>query len=112
MKRAVKLNPTIFVIFGGTGDLNMRKLAPALYNLCSNGYMPENFAIIGTARREYTDDKFRDILKDGVSKFSRNGKVEDEAWADFSQHLHYTPVDVSAPDTFSSLKTKIEQFKQ
>lgn len=112
MKRAAKLNPTIFVIFGGTGDLNMRKLAPALYNLCSNGYMPEDFAIIGTARKELTDDKFRDILKDGVSQFSRNGKVQDEAWSDFSQHLHYTPVDVSAPDTFASLKTKIEQFKE
>jgi glucose-6-phosphate 1-dehydrogenase len=112
MKRAAKLNPTIFVIFGGTGDLNMRKLAPALYNLCSNGYMPEDFAIIGTARKELTDDKFRDMLKDGVSQFSRNGKVQDEAWSEFSQHLHYTPVDVSAPDTFTSLKTKIEQFKE
>jgi glucose-6-phosphate 1-dehydrogenase len=90
----------------------MRKLAPALYNLCSNGYMPEDFAIIGTARKELTDDKFRDMLKDGVSQFSRNGKVQDEAWSEFSQHLHYTPVDVSAPDTFGSLKTKIDQFKE
>jgi glucose-6-phosphate 1-dehydrogenase len=112
MKTAVKLKPTIFVIFGGTGDLNMRKLGPALYNLCSNGYMPEQFSVIGTARREYTDDQFRDILKEGVSSFSRNGKVKDENWAEFSTNVHYTPVDVSAPDTFSGLKSKIDTYKK
>lgn len=112
MKTAVKLKPTIFVVFGGTGDLNMRKLGPALYNLCSNGYMPEQFSIIGTARKEYADDQFRDILKEGISSFSRNGKVKDEDWSIFSEHVHYTPVDVSAPDTFSGLKSKIDGFKQ
>jgi glucose-6-phosphate 1-dehydrogenase len=111
MKTAVNLKPTIFVIFGGTGDLNMRKLAPALYNLCSNGYMPEQFSIIGTARKEFTDEKFRDTLKEGVNSFSRNGKVKDEDWSSFSKHIHYTPVDVSAPDTFVGLKTKIESFR-
>jgi glucose-6-phosphate 1-dehydrogenase len=112
MKTAVNLKPTIFVIFGGTGDLNMRKLAPALYNLCSNGYMPEQFAIVGTARKEFTDEKFRDTLKEGVNSFSRNGKVKDEDWSSFSQHIHYTPVDVSAPDTFVGLKTKIQSFQE
>jgi glucose-6-phosphate 1-dehydrogenase len=112
MKTTVKLKPTIFVVFGGTGDLNMRKLGPALYNLCSNGYMPEQFSIIGTARKEYSDDQFRDILKGGISSFSRNGKVKDEDWAIFSEHVHYTPVDVSAPDTFSGLKNKIDGYKK
>ena len=32
-----KNQPTIFVIFGGTGDLNARKLSPALYNLFLDG---------------------------------------------------------------------------
>ncbi|MBY0348150.1 MAG: hypothetical protein K2W79_07810, partial [Hydrotalea flava] len=32
--------PTVVFIFGGSGDLNQRKLSPALYNLFLDGYMP------------------------------------------------------------------------
>jgi glucose-6-phosphate 1-dehydrogenase len=53
MKKATHLKPTIFIIFGGTGDLNKRKLAPALFNLYTEGYMPDQFAIIGTGRTKY-----------------------------------------------------------
>jgi len=111
MKTSINLKPTIFVIFGGTGDLNMRKLAPALYNLYSDGYMPQKFAIIGTARKEFTDDKFRDVILEGVNSFSRTGKVKKEKWATFGENVHYTPVDVSAPATFQNLKEKIVGFQ-
>ena len=33
MNSTIKTEPTIFVVFGGTGDLTSRKIAPALYNL-------------------------------------------------------------------------------
>jgi len=111
MKTSINLKPTVVVIFGGTGDLNMRKLAPALYNLYSDGYMPAKFAIIGTARKKLSDQKFRDTLMDGVNSFSRNGKVKKEQWSKFSDHLHYNSVDVSAPETFGTLKTSIERFQ-
>ncbi|RYG46728.1 MAG: glucose-6-phosphate dehydrogenase, partial [Chitinophagaceae bacterium] len=68
MKSKTALNPTIFVIFGGTGDLNKRKLAPALYNLFIEGYMPNKFAIIGTGRTEFTDDSYKAALEDAVNE--------------------------------------------
>ena len=52
--------PTTLVIFGATGDLAHRKLLPALYNLAHEGALPERFNLIGVARREQTDDDFRD----------------------------------------------------
>ena len=111
MKTAINLKPTIVVIFGGTGDLNMRKLAPALYNLYSDHYMPQQFAIIGTSRKKLEDAKFRDMLKDGVNSFSRNGKVDDAQWDVFAEHVRYTPVDVSAPETFGGLKDLIQEYQ-
>jgi glucose-6-phosphate 1-dehydrogenase len=111
MKTSINLKPTIVVIFGGTGDLNMRKLAPALYNLYSDGYMPQKFAIIGTSRKKLEDDKFRDMLKDGVNSFSRNGEVKQTNWEIFSQQIRYTPVDVSAPETFGALKDLITGYQ-
>ncbi|WP_262919171.1 hypothetical protein [Niabella hibiscisoli] len=65
-----KPKATILFIFGGSGDLNQRKLTPALFNLCIDGLMPEKFAIIGTGRTDYSNDKFRDHLLGGIKEFS------------------------------------------
>jgi len=56
-----KPQATILVIFGGSGDLNQRKLTPALFNLCIDGFMPEKFAIIGTGRTNYSNEDFRNF---------------------------------------------------
>lgn len=70
-----KMQPTIFVIFGATGDLNARKLAPTLYHLFLEGWLPEEFAIIGTGRTPLSDEEFRSRLLKGINEFSRSGKA-------------------------------------
>ena len=52
--------PCTMVICGATGDLTERKLAPALYNLMLGGFLPPEFTVVGFARRELTDEQFRD----------------------------------------------------
>ena len=111
MKTSISLSPTIIVIFGGTGDLNLRKLAPALYNLYSEGYMPEKYAIIGTARRPLDDEKFRNTLMEGVNSFSRTGKVHKDKWDNFSKNIYYKPSDVKDSASFDELRVVIEKFK-
>ena len=49
-----------FVVFGVTGDLTRRKLIPALYELQLAGRLPEDFHIIGFARRDWTDEFLRE----------------------------------------------------
>ncbi|MDQ4040720.1 MAG: glucose-6-phosphate dehydrogenase [Actinomycetota bacterium] len=65
------VHPTTLVIFGGTGDLSMRKLLPALYNLAHEGALPERFNLIGVSRRDQSDDDFRSQARDAVNEFSR-----------------------------------------
>ena len=62
---------SLLFIFGGSGDLNYRKLTPALYNLFIDEWMPEKFNIVGLGRSEYSDDKFRAHLFEGIQEFSR-----------------------------------------
>ncbi|MGY3052328.1 glucose-6-phosphate 1-dehydrogenase [Pedobacter sp. UYEF25] len=112
MKSSTVLNPTIFVIFGGTGDLNKRKLAPALYNLFTEGYMPKKFAVIGTGRTEFIDQTFKEELKNAVNEFSRTGKVDKEKWDDFAKTIHYTPTDFTKPKTFETLKLAVEKYQK
>ena len=54
----LKSEPTVMVVFGGTGDLAERKLAPAFFNLFIDGMLPDNFEFIGLGRTEFSDDKF------------------------------------------------------
>jgi len=51
------------VIFGASGDLTYRKLIPALYHLYASKQLPENFAILGVSRTEYSDESYREKLK-------------------------------------------------
>ena len=62
---------TTLTIFGATGDLAHRKLLPALYNLAHEGALPERFNLIGVARREMTDDEFRELARGAIEKYSR-----------------------------------------
>ena len=54
--------PCVLVIFGITGDLAARLLFPALYNLAHNKLLPDNFAIVGFALGDTTEQQLRDKL--------------------------------------------------
>ncbi|MFT4032058.1 MAG: glucose-6-phosphate dehydrogenase [Siphonobacter sp.] len=104
--------PTIFIIFGGTGDLNSRKLAPALYNLYLDGYLPKQFAIIGTGRTKLTDEEFNTNLLDGINQFSRRGKADPEKWKTFSDHIVYQISDLKDTKTYGEFGDKIEKYNK
>ncbi|MBU6123180.1 glucose-6-phosphate dehydrogenase [Hymenobacter siberiensis] len=106
------IKPTVFVIFGGTGDLNARKLSPALYNLFLDGWLPEQFAIIGTGRTKLTDAEFRTILLADLNEFSRSGKAKKEAWDKFSPHIYYQVSDVKMPAAYEEFSQRLSAFEQ
>jgi len=47
------------VIFGGGGDLAMRKLLPALYHLDMDGLLAPTTQIIGASRREVATEEYQ-----------------------------------------------------
>ena len=51
--------PTVLVIFGATGDLMVKKIVPALFQLYEKGKLPKLFKIFGVARRDLTDEEFK-----------------------------------------------------
>lgn len=102
-----KISPVILFIFGGSGDLNYRKLNPALFNLYLDEAMPDKFDIVGIARTEYKDGEYIKHLKDGADKFSRR-KAKAEQWKDFASHISYLPMDLMKADGYK----EIEKFKE
>ena len=69
-------HPTTVVILGATGDLAQKKIYPALFDLWRRDLLPRDFAIIAFARREYTDDIYRDFVKDAL--LAKNKEETDE----------------------------------
>ncbi|MEP7258343.1 MAG: glucose-6-phosphate dehydrogenase [Flavitalea sp.] len=108
------INPqaTIFIIFGGTGDLNWRKLIPALYNLYIDKRMPENFSIIGTGRSTLSDEDFRKKLLDGINKFSRSGKADDKKWNEFAANVFYQICDLNNAEAYKEFGVRIQNLEK
>jgi glucose-6-phosphate 1-dehydrogenase len=71
-----KLDNTVLVIFGITGDLAGRKLLPALYNLAEAELLPEHFRIAGISRRGTTTGDIIELIKKNIEKNSSTGQEE------------------------------------
>jgi glucose-6-phosphate 1-dehydrogenase len=108
----VKSDPTIFIIFGGTGDLNSRKIAPALYNLFLDGWMPKQFSIIGTGRTKLTDEQFRENLHKDIDQFSRSGKTDAKKWAEFVNNIYYQVSDATDFETYKEFGKRIDAHNE
>lgn len=112
MASTIKSQPTIFIIFGGTGDLNGRKITPALYNLFLDNWLPDDFAIIGTGRTKLTDVSFRTKLLADINQFSRKRKIKKTKWTEFSSHIFYQISDLNDAKTYKEFGAKILYYKQ
>jgi glucose-6-phosphate 1-dehydrogenase len=82
----------IMVIFGASGDLTKRKLFPALYSLAFRQLLPENFAVVGAARSEETDDEFKERMKASVQENSRD-PFRDDVWELLANGMRYVALD-------------------
>ena len=107
-----KSEPTIFIIFGGTGDLTRRKIMPALYNLFLANWLPTDFTIIGTSSTKTSDEKYISDLLDAINEFSRNGKAKKEEWEKFASHITFQDADLTQAATFKPFGKLIEKYKK
>ncbi|MGI0092121.1 MAG: glucose-6-phosphate dehydrogenase [Nitrososphaerales archaeon] len=102
-------NIVAVIIFGASGDLTSRKVAPALNSLRSNDLLPESTEIIGIGRSEFTDEQFREKLRSGVEKHSR-AKAQLEQWKQFSEHFSYLRGNYDDPHTYQKLNDKLSHI--
>ena len=93
------------VIFGASGDLTHRKLVPALFELFLQRRLPSEFAVLGCARRAWSDEDFRSKMAEAMQT-----RVEEnrEAWEQFSSGMFYEPVDLQQPEHLVKLGGRLE----
>ena len=103
--------PCLLVIFGASGDLTKRKLVPSLFNLMKDGNLPTNFACVGVARREKTDESFRTELAQDIKNFSRT-KAYDSEISTFLKSVFYHRMEFHEDEGYKRLYLFLKQIDQ
>ena len=109
MEKNKKIAPTLLFIFGGSGDLNFRKLTPALFNLYIDGWLPEKITITGIARTDYDSKDYRERLHEGIQQFSRRKEWPEGKWETFAEKLNYIQLDVKQKEDYEKIGKHIEE---
>jgi glucose-6-phosphate 1-dehydrogenase len=93
--------PTIFVLFGGTGDLAKRLVLPAFYRLALEGLLPRQWLLVGNGRGDVAHEDFRAHVHEVLTEFGP--KPEGAAWESFSQRVFFAGGGFNSDDPGSLL---------
>jgi len=97
------------VLFGATGDLARRMLIPSLYYLDVDGFLPEGFKVMATARHQHTREEFVSVVHDLLA--ARPDGVDEKVWARFAERLDFTAADATTEEGAALLKPMLEASK-
>ena len=107
----MEVEPHIFIVFGGTGDLMRRKLLPALRHLASRGHLGKRFVILGVARNaELDDESFRALAREALAAAPSPANEADGKWC--AECLFYQTIGKGTQENFRALAARIKELEQ
>lgn len=95
--------PLDMIIFGGAGDLSLRKLLPALYMAHLHGNLPPGTRILSIGRQDYSRDEYIAFIDRQARPFISPVNFDAKAWTGFIALLGYVCSDVMKDSAFSAL---------
>ena len=103
--------PSALVFFGVTGDLARKKLLPAVYDLMNRGLLPPSFGLVGFGRRPWSDDDFRNYVRESVEANARTPFRED-VWNQFQQGMRFVEGAFDDDAAFEKLKSTLAELDE
>src|SRR5262245_43708240 len=104
------VEPHLFIILGGTGDLTRRKLLPALFNLRTYGEVEKyNTLIIGAALPEMGEDAYRLWAYEGLKKSVGRDAPDLCQWC--QDRIHYQTVHEGGQEDYDALAKSIRRLE-
>lgn len=101
----MELQPQLLVIFGASGDLMKRKLAPALLRLAEQGLLPERFAVLGFARTPMSDEDFRLAIEDATK-----ADPQSDSWKWLRERMFYCQGNYGDSESMQRLQECVAQI--
>jgi glucose-6-phosphate 1-dehydrogenase len=99
----IPAEPLDLVIFGGVGDLSVRKLLPALYMAHLHRNLPEATRIHALGRQPWDRETFTAFIHEKVRAFIAPETLDETAWQGFVARLGYVCLDATQPADFTAL---------
>ena len=102
--------PSALVIFGVTGDLAHKKLIPAIYDLASSGLLHPGFSMVGFGRRDWSDETFREKVKESIIQHARE-PFQESVWQSLWPGLRFVEGAFTDDGAFFRLKETLDQLR-
>ena len=77
--------PTVLILYGGTGDLAKRMVLPAIYQLYVRGLLPSAFKLVGNGRGDVAHEDFRAHILESLTEFDT--APDPEQWPGFADNV-------------------------
>ena len=97
------------IIFGGHGDLALRKLMPALYHLCHNQYLSPESRIISVSRDEVAQEEHKKLIEEKLKLNLKGDCFNQEFFDRFKEHLYYVRADLKDTSTYEKLANLLNE---
>ncbi|OGY12041.1 MAG: glucose-6-phosphate dehydrogenase [Candidatus Blackburnbacteria bacterium RIFCSPLOWO2_01_FULL_41_27] len=108
--QVVGKKPTIIIIFGATGDLITKKIAPALFHLWAKNRLPQKLKVVGFSRRALTDEKFQEYIQ-GLVKKDSHIKFSKKTLDSYLQLFSYQQGNFSVKEDYLTLEEYLERLE-
>ena len=95
------------VIFGASGDLTHRKLAPALFHLYKTGELPQMCQFVGVSRSEMSSDEFRESLAQAANDVVSEDGV---GWNEFIEKVSYISGSSTEDESLKQIDEAVAEF--
>jgi glucose-6-phosphate 1-dehydrogenase len=79
--------PTVFVLFGATGDLANRMVLPAFFRLAQENLLPEDWRLVGNGRGDVSHENFQERVRQSLETFGP--KPSEGPWEEFRSRLRF-----------------------
>ncbi len=104
----IPAGPAAIIVFGASGDLARRKLIISLFELYKRSLVGENFYLLGCARTNLTDARFRSDAENIIRQLSPSASTQ--TIAAFVEKLYYLRGDYADSSFYQSIKNKLTEL--
>ncbi|MBB3276363.1 MULTISPECIES: glucose-6-phosphate dehydrogenase [Pseudoxanthomonas] len=106
--KTLPVDPFDLVIFGGTGDLALRKLLPGLLRRYADGQIREDSRIIGVARDKQSDADYRAKVGDALQRAAGNDEALKAKLPAFLEKLGYHALDATKDEGWEEFASALK----
>jgi glucose-6-phosphate 1-dehydrogenase len=109
--RIIPVDVFDIIVFGATGDLAQRKLLPALFHRDEQGQIPEGSRIIGTSRRDMSDDEFKAFATTALQSYVSDDLRTPETMSRFLERLTYVAAEAVKDEGWPKLEAQLQDYQ-